>query len=89
MEVLVVQERRAAYNMHVYVILAEEHKLICFIFNHHQQVYEALVFQIPVLHKHVQRCASLSKNFSLLRLLPFALFITHNTQIEQQHDKSI
>ncbi len=41
--------------MHVYVILAEEHKLIFFIFNHHQQVDEALVFQMPVLHKHVQR----------------------------------
>lgn len=26
---------RAAYNMHVYVILAEEHKLIFSIFNHH------------------------------------------------------
>jgi hypothetical protein len=47
---------RAAYNMHVYVILAEEHKPILYIFNHHQQVYEASVFQIPVLHKHVQRC---------------------------------
>jgi hypothetical protein len=32
----------AAYNMHVYVILAEEHKPIFFIFNHHQQVYEIL-----------------------------------------------
>jgi len=42
--------------MHVYVILAEEHKPIFSIFNHHQQVYEALVFQLPVLHKHVQRC---------------------------------
>ena len=41
--------------MHVYVILAEEHKPIFSIFNHHQQVYEALVFQIPVLHKHVLR----------------------------------
>jgi hypothetical protein len=41
--------------MHVYGILAEEHKLIFSIFNH-QQVYEALVFQMPVLHKHVQRC---------------------------------
>jgi hypothetical protein len=39
--------------MHVYVILAEEQKLILSIFNHHQQFYEALVFQIPVLHKHV------------------------------------
>ena len=37
--------------MHVYVILAEEHKPISSIFNHHQQVYEALVFQMPVLHK--------------------------------------
>ena len=47
--------RRTAYNMHVYVILAEEHKPDFSIFNHHQQVYEASVFQIPVLHKHVQR----------------------------------
>jgi hypothetical protein len=42
--------------MHVYVILAEEHKLIFSIFNQHQQFYEATVFQIPVLHKHVQHC---------------------------------
>ncbi len=41
--------------MHVYVILAKERKPISFIFNPHEQVYEALVFQIPVLHKHVQR----------------------------------
>ena len=41
--------------MHVYVILVEEHKPIFSIFNHHQQVYEAVVFQIPVLNKHVQR----------------------------------
>jgi hypothetical protein len=41
--------------MHVYVILAEEHKLIFSIFNHHQQVYGASVFQMPVLHKHVLR----------------------------------
>jgi hypothetical protein len=39
--------------MHVYVILAEEHKPIFSIFNHHQQLYGAWVFQIPVLHKHV------------------------------------
>ena len=41
--------------MHVYVIPAEEHKPIFSIFNDHQPVYEALVFQIPVIHKHVQR----------------------------------
>jgi len=35
------------HNMYVYVILAEEHKPIVFIFNHHEQVNEALVFQIP------------------------------------------
>ena len=48
-------ERKAAYNMHVYIILPEEQKLIRPIFNRHQQVYEALVFQMPILHKHVQR----------------------------------
>ena len=41
--------------MHVYVILAEEHKPIFSIFNHQQQVHGAPVFQIPVLHKHVER----------------------------------
>jgi hypothetical protein len=34
---------------HVYVILAEEHQLIRSIFNHHQQVYGAVVFQMPLL----------------------------------------
>jgi len=46
---------KTAHNMHVYVILAEEHQSIFSIFNHHQPVYEAVLFQIPVLHKHVQR----------------------------------
>jgi hypothetical protein len=46
-------QRKPAYNIHVYVILAEEHKAIFSIFNNHQQVYEAVVFQMPVLHKHV------------------------------------
>jgi hypothetical protein len=45
--------------MHVYVILAEEHQTIFSIFNHHQQVCRALVFQIPVVHKHVGRCLQL------------------------------
>jgi hypothetical protein len=48
--------------MPVYVILAEEHKLNFSIFNHHQQVYEALVFQMPVLHRHVQRCRQYVQN---------------------------
>jgi hypothetical protein len=39
--------------MHVYVIMAEENELIFPNFNHHQQVYEASVFQIPVVPKHV------------------------------------
>ncbi len=39
--------------MHVYVILAEEHKPIFSIFNELHQDYEATVFQIPVLHKNV------------------------------------
>ena len=51
--------------MHVYVILAEEHKPIFSIFNHHEQVYEALVFQIPVLHKHVQRWQKLVSEFPI------------------------
>jgi hypothetical protein len=38
--------------MHVYVMLAEEHKPNCFIFNHHHQVYEASVFQMPVAKRH-------------------------------------
>jgi hypothetical protein len=46
---------KSAPNMHVYVILAEEHKNNLSIFNHHQLVYGAVVFQIPVLHKHVER----------------------------------
>ncbi|WP_018615976.1 hypothetical protein [Segetibacter koreensis] len=54
--------------MHVYVILAEEHKPIFSIFNHHQQVNEALVFQIPVLHKHVQRYLLYLMNFKLLKI---------------------
>ena len=44
-----------AHNMHVYVILAEEHKPIFSIFNHHQQDYVAVVFQIPLLHKAENR----------------------------------
>jgi hypothetical protein len=41
--------------MHDYVILAEELKPIFSIFNHHHHVSEALEFQIPVLHNHVER----------------------------------
>jgi hypothetical protein len=46
--------------MHNYVILADELKPFFSIFNHHQHVYEALEFQIPVLQNHVECCVSIN-----------------------------
>ena len=71
--------------MHVYVILAEEQKLIYSIFNHHQQVYEALVFLMSVLHKHVQRFQQSMKISILIFFFTFKLFsYTANAQVDNQ-----
>lgn len=45
-------KRTTAAHLDVNVILAQEHKLIFNIFIYHEVIYEALVFQMPVLHKH-------------------------------------
>ena len=71
--------------MHVYVILSEEHKSIFSIFNHQQQVYEAAVFQMPVLHKHVQRYATYaSDTVSTLKEIIQTAFILSTFRVEKR-----